>query len=253
MLGARRSTIPGRKHKMVFVDFGNPYLRAYLETYGKAHEAHLGEVRAQLAGWIARSRAAEAERAAAEGCVPRPLAATLDIDEVILANIHMNSYQAPAGVQGPDPIDFHAADYYQAPDGRPWPRDDLRLNPLLPGARALLEALREHGVEIYLITGRLESIRDETAENFGFVGLAGEGPGAIFHPDELARPGGRLIMCPDAEYPPPGSSVRPYKESRRRAIEATRRIVLNIGDQISDLGLYGDVQVHCPHCFYWCP
>lgn len=250
MLNARRSTIPGRKHKMPYVDFSNPYLREYIKTYGAAHAAHLDSVRAQLAGWVGRSRAAEAEQAAAEGRAPRPLAATLDVDEVILANIHMNSFQAPAGLQGADPIDFHAADYYLAPDGRPWPRDDLRLNPLLPGARALLEALRAHGVEVFFITGRLEALRAETVENFEFVGLAAE-EGGLFRPDELSLTGGHLVMCPDAEYPPPGSSVRPYKEARRRAIEAAHRIVLNIGDQVSDLGLYGDVQVHCPHPFYY--
>ena len=58
-------------------------------------------------------------------------------------------------------------------------------------------------------------------------------------------------MCPDAEYPPPGQTVRPYKESRRRVIEASHRIVVNIGDQVSNLGLYGDVQVHVPHPFYY--
>lgn len=253
MLTARRSAIPGRKHKMVYVDFSNPYLRDYIRGFCESHRRHLDGVRARLPGWVADARRREEQEAAAEGRAPRPLAATLDVDEVILANIHMNSFTAPAGVQGPDPVDFHAADYYLAPDGKPWPRDDLRLNPLLPGARELIEALRALEVRVYMITGRLESIREETVENFAYVGLAANTDDALFRLDAIARPGGPLIMCPDAEYPPPGATVRPYKESRRRAIEATHRVVLNVGDQVSDLGLYGDVQVHCPHPFYWCP
>jgi predicted secreted acid phosphatase len=247
---------------MVYVDFSNPYLRDYLRDYCEAHRRHLDNIRARLTGWVALARAAEARESATEGRTPRPLAAVFDVDEVVLANIHMNKFQAPAGVQGPAPIDFHACDYYLAPDGRPWPRDDLRLNPLLPGARELLEACREFKLEVYFITGRLESIRDETVENFVYVGLAGDhttsslapGPAPLFTKESIAVPGGRLIMYPDAEYPPPGqnlASVRPYKESRRRAIQETHRIVLNIGDQVSDLGLYGDVQVHCPHPFYF--
>ena len=234
------------------IDLSNPYIRNYIRGFCDAHRRHLDDVRGRLAGWVADARYNEERGAAAELRRPRPLAAVLDIDEVILSNIHMNSYSAPAGVQGPDPVDFHAADYFLAPNGKPWPRDDLRLNPLLPGARELLEELRTLDVAVYMISGRLESIREETVENFVFVGLAAPGgEGAVFCLEDLASPDVRLIMCPDAEYPPPGQSVRPYKESRRRAIEATHRIVVNVGDQASDLGLYGDVQIHCPQPFYW--
>jgi predicted secreted acid phosphatase len=254
MMHARRSTIPGRRHKMVFVDFSNPYLRFYLSAgYGEAHRRHLDNVRACLPGWAATARLSEAKEAAAAGRPPRPLAATLDIDEVLLSNIHMNVFQAPAGEQGAEAVDFHAADYFTAPNGKPWPRDDLRLNPLLPGARELLEALRDQDIRVFFITGRLESIRDETVENFEYVGLAGaDAPaGALYRREALMSAAGPLFMCPDAESPRPGESVRPYKESRRRAIEATHRIIVNVGDQVSDLGLYGDAQVHVPHPFYY--
>jgi predicted secreted acid phosphatase len=227
-----------RRHKMVFVDFSNPFLRSYLASaYGPAHQRHLDAARAQIPQWATRARAVEAER----GGIPRPLAAVLDIDEVILANIHMNS-DAASG--------FHACDYYAAPDGKPWPRDDLRLNPLLPGARAFIDALLAENIKVVFLTGRLESIRDETVENFGFVGLAGDG--APFRHAELMDPAaGRLIMYPDAEYPTDGGSVRPFKENHRHNLEKTHHIVLNIGDQVSDLGLYGDVQIQTPHPFYY--
>ena len=159
----------------------------------------------------------------------------------------MNTFCA----RGAEPVDFHAADHFLAPDGRPWPRDDLRLNPLLPGARELIEAAAALGLRVYLVTGRAESLRAETVENLVYVGLAGAA--APFCPAALARPDGPLVMCPDAELPRGGRSVRPYKEARRRAIEASHRIVVNVGDQASDLGAHGDVQVHCAHPFYWTP
>lgn len=249
MLAARPSTIPGRRHKMVFVDCSNPYTRDYIRRYAGAHGRFLDGVTANVARWAAASRGREAE---AEGRQPRPLAAVFDIDEVILSNIHMNSFR---GVQGGLAVDFHAADYFAGPDGQPWPRGH-RLNPLLPGARELLVECLSAGLAVFFVTGRVESIRDETVENFAHVGLTDLFPAA-----ELARTGGgppwmsppMLQLCPDAEKPAPGESIRPFKEARRRAIEQTHRIVFNIGDQISDLGLHGDVQVHDPHVFYWTP
>lgn len=231
---------------MVFVDFGNPFLRAFLTHFAAKHQDSLEEIRHMLPKVAEEVRAAEEKQAAEKGGAPRPLAAVLDIDEVVLANIHMNSYAGEG-------VDFHAADYYTAPDGRPWPRDDLRLNPLLPGARELLESLLALGIRVFFITGRLESIRDETVDNFVYVGLAGSDPDALFAVADLSAPGGSLIMCPDAEYPPAGWSVRPFKESRRRAIEERYRICLNVGDQASDLGAHGDWQVWLPHPFYWTP
>ena len=256
MLAARRSTIPGRRHKMVFVDFSNPYLRDYLaRRYLKEHRSHVGRILDRLGAWVECSKEAEKKRAEALGLPPRPLAAVVDIDEVVLSNIHMNSFSSPAGAQGPDPVDFHACDCYTAPSGEPWPRDDLRLNPLLPGARELLRALSEH-CEVYLVTGRLETIRDETVENLVYVGLAspgGRGAGAIWALSALQGADGALRMCPPEAAPAPGESIRPFKESQRRRIEETHRIAVNIGDQVSDLGLHGDAQVLLPHPFYHTP
>lgn len=236
MVAAHDTMLP-RRHRAAPVDFSNPFLRAYLATaYGPAHQRHLDAARAQIPRWAARARAREAERG---GDDPRPLAAVLDIDELVLANIHMNSDAASS---------FHACDYYLTPDGKPWPRDDLRLNPLLPGARTFIDALLAEDITVVFLTGRLESVRGETVENFEYVGLVGDG--APFQRPALMNPAaGRLIMRPDAESP--GGPVRPFKESRRRDLEKTHHIVLNIGDQVSDLGLYGDVQIQTPHPFYY--
>lgn len=237
---------------MVLVDFSNPYLRNYLaNSYCEVHRCHLDAVRACLPSWASEARAHEGARA--DGQPPRPLAAVLDIDEVILCNIHMNSFQAPPGMQEPGPIDFHASDYYLGPDGKCWPRGELRLNPLLPGARELLEEIRQLDIALFLITGRLESIRDETVENFVYVGVTSDDPAALIPFSTVARPGGSLIMYPDGERLPPGGSIQPWKESCRAMINKTHRIVINVGDQVSDLGLHGDMQIHCAHPYYWTP
>lgn len=252
MLAARPSAIPGRRHKMVFVDFSNPYLRHYLANrYLREHVAHVDAIRRELPAWLASSRAEEEKLAASRGCRPRPLAAVVDIDEVVLGNIHMNSFGSPAGAQGEAPVDFHASDYYTAPNGAQWPRGDHRLNPLLPGSRRLLEELRAAGCAIFFVTGRLETIRDETVENFIFVGLC-SGDRPLWSADELRGPG-TLIMCPADAAPAPGESIRPFKEAQRRLIESSHRIAVNVGDQVSDLGLHGDVQVLLPHPFYYTP
>lgn len=230
-----------RKHKMVKVDFGNPWYRNYLRGYVAAHQQMLNEVRKALPGWVVQTKKREAERVKAEPprTTARRLAVVFDIDEVVLSNIHMNSYQD-------EHTDFHAADYFK------WPRG-ARLNPLLPGAGELLAEVNRLGLDVFFITGRLESIREETIENFAEVGLAGEG--RLYDSEALRRcaedSSAQLHMCPDDEYPEPGESLRPFKEGRRRKISQTHRIVLNIGDQASDLGEYGDVQYLTSHPFYF--
>ncbi len=244
MLQSRPSNIPGRKHKIIAVDFSNPFLRAFFAGYPKAHEARLNEATRSLPDWADKARAQERADAASAGHKARPLAIVCDIDEVILSNIHMNSFSAPAGAQGPDAIDFHAADAFG------WPRG-ARLNPLLPGAFDLLACARKLGLAIFFVTGRLEPIREETVENFVQVGLAGNSDEKILRTADLLSPNGPLIMCTEALYPKLGESIRTFKEGRRQLIEKNHRIVLNLGDQVSDLGLYGDIQVLVPHPFYF--
>jgi predicted secreted acid phosphatase len=223
---------------MVFVDFADPSLRRLLVggEYLAGHEEALGWITASIGGWTKR-------KGGREGC---PLAAAVDIDEVVLSNIHMNSCPVPGdGV-------FHACDYFLAPDGRPWPRDDLRLNPLLPGARRLITELRRLGVAVFFVTGRLESLRSETVENFVHVGLAGESEEDLLSPGDLACPpsprgraGAGMFMRPGEDTP-----VQPYKEQCRERISRTHRIILNVGDQESDMGRFAENQVLVPNPFY---
>jgi predicted secreted acid phosphatase len=246
---------------MVFVDFSNPYLRAFLASeYWNYHKRHLGTVRTMMPAQIALARAEEIKGAT------KPLAAVIDIDEIVLSNIHMNTSDAipVAGSAANSQLytsTFHACDYFRTPDKKPWPRDDTRLNPLLPGARKLIATLLAENVEVFFVTGRAESLRGETVENFVYVGLAGPDPEGrqqakppLLDAKKLLDPtSGQLVMCPDAECPVAGKSIYPFKEASRAVIEQTHHIVVNIGDQVSDMGLYGDHQVLVPHPFYRTP
>jgi predicted secreted acid phosphatase len=226
---------------MVYVDFSNPFLRGYLASgYLKDHESYLLNARAEINTAVHHPDSKENVK---------PLAAVLDIDEVVLANIHMNTYSAEGSPS------FYACDYYRTPEGRPWPRDDTRLNPLLPGAKLLIATLLVNKVEVFFITGRAESLRNETVENFVYVGLADDSTSSdklpVLCAKRLSDPSsGMLVMCPDAELPSAGKSIRQFKEAKRAAIAETHRIIMNIGDQVSDLGFYGERQILTPHPFY---
>lgn len=237
---------------MVYVDLSNPFLRDYFPEWLRSHEASLDSIRAQLPGWAAASRAAETRLARREGRAPRPLAVVFDIDEVLLCNTHLNGFQAPAGVQGPDPVDFHIADFFvDRATGELWIRDDPG-DPPLPGANALLAEVVSLGLRPFFVTGRLESFRGITVKDFWRAGFIRSelAPDAQLVADDLKT---ALVMCPDGQYPPPTKSIRPWKEGRRAVIDKDYRIVLNVGDQASDLGLYGDRQYYLPHPFYTTP
>jgi hypothetical protein len=115
---------------------------------------------------------------------------------------------------------------------------------------ALLETVVALGLQPFFTTGRLESIRDITVEDFRRAGFSEGGVPPIDPARLAAGPNSILVMCPDEEQPPPDRSIRPWKEGCRALIQKDYRIILNIGDQVSDLGLYGDRQFYLPHPFY---
>lgn len=241
---------------MVVVDFSNPFLRVYLaRQYSVSHRDRLCGVAAAAAQCAEHSRGLDSF--ALGGAAPRQLVATVDIDEVLLANIHTST-------GGPIPMsgipydcsslanDFFASDYYTTPDGSRWPRGDTRLNPMLPGAPVMLNAMAGAGMRLVLITGRAESLRAETVENFVYAGLASDdGKKAPFVTRDLLDPSaGRLIMCPDEELPAVGESIGPFKEKKRKEISEKFRISMNVGDQLSDLGHYADFNFLIENIFY---
>jgi predicted secreted acid phosphatase len=222
--------IKNRKHKMVMVDFSNAYLRYFLSNiYLNKHKRRLQKLCGSIPLITSIIKVDEATRSKESGMTSRPLAAVLDIDEVILSNIHMNYYES-----------FYAADYFTDNKGMKWPRSH-KLNPLLPWADVFIKCLLDNEINIFFITGRLESIRDETIENFKYVDLTPR-----FFADDFVNDKSKLIMKPDDSE----LSVQKYKEKNREIINRNYRIVFNVGDQPTDLGLYGDVQILLHHPFY---
>jgi predicted secreted acid phosphatase len=90
--------------------------------------------------------------------------------------------------------------------------------PAIPPTRRLFRFARRHGVDVFFITGRRERLREITAGNLHRAGYAGWR---------------RLQMRPNRQ---PADHKDGWKARARRAIERRGyRIVVNIGDQRSDL------------------
>jgi predicted secreted acid phosphatase len=148
------------------------------------------------------------------------LALVLDIDETSLSNWD---------VEKMDDFGYIAKDW-----------DDLVAKANAPAIAGTLrvynEAIKRH-VDVFFITGRPESQRDATAANLKAAGYA-TWSGLILrgqHPkDEL---------------------VEIYKSAARREIAKDHRIILNIGDQLSDLALapQAEYSVKLPNPFYFIP
>jgi len=229
------------------VDFRNPFLRDYYPRWLAAHERRLAAIRTELPLYAQEGRKSEKARARRTRGTPRPLAAVYDIDEVLLCNTHLSSY-----TNHEEGVDFHAADYFCDPTtGDPWGREDTS-DPPIPGARELLAETVRLGVRPYFVTGRLDSIREVTIADFVRARFAGPA-GVIPLADLAAGPDTTLIMVAGSDYPRDGESIQPHKEKMRGAIEKTHRIILNVGDQASDLGRHGDHQHLVPHHFYHIP
>jgi predicted secreted acid phosphatase len=126
-----------------------------------------------------------------------------------------------------------AADFdrAQAGCGR---RRDL---PAIPQTRRLFRFAREHGVAVFFITGRRERMRDVTADNLRRAGYGGWR---------------RLRMRPDDQ---PARLKDGWKARARRGIERRGyRIVVNVGDQRSDLdGGHAEWAIKLPNPMYVIP
>ena len=149
------------------------------------------------------------------------LALVLDIDETALSNWDEETQD-----------DFG----YIAKDWNDWV--DKRQASAIAGTLRLYKEAVAHGVSTFFITGRGESQRDATADNLKsagydqWAGLALRGP----HPKE--------------------QSVKEYKSGeRKKIVDAGYHIILNVGDQLSDLN--GNPQaersIKLPNPFYYIP
>ena len=248
---------------MVFIDFSNPFVVENFPVWLESHKEKLDRARRSVAEWAETSRSREQSSAATRPLVAaRPLAAVFDIDEVILCNLRAAPGSGTKTVEEHfPPPRYPPARFADTCAVFPtWPPDSVwshatasrsGYNPVLPGATELLVECRRAGMDIFLVTGRHEYLRAETVENFDMLGLLGAGTGLSA---DLLERGGRLLMVPPHKTDKGANPLMSkHKAEVRAKIEETHRIALNIGDQLSDLGAYGDVQYLVGHSYYFTP
>ncbi|MET0454096.1 MAG: HAD family acid phosphatase [Mycobacterium sp.] len=162
--------------------------------------------------------------------VARP-AVVFDIDETALSNwdvIRANDFGRV--------IDGPCTNLPAGPCG--WREWDLRAqSTVIPPTMAVFRAAREHGVDVFFITGRDESQRAATERNLAAVGYTG-------YRD--------LVMEPVAGH---FDSAADFKAPQRALIEQRGfAIIANLGDQPSDLaGGFAEQTYLLPNPFYRIP
>jgi predicted secreted acid phosphatase len=165
------------------------------------------------------------------------LAMVLDIDETALSNWpELKADNFEFFLTGPCNISVDGT--VRPPCGwNKWVALEKSL-PIVPTLELYRQA-RSHGVKVFFITGRTEAQRAATAANLWAAGYKG------FTDSDL-------IMKPTDSHP---KSLATFKTAARRAIaNAGYVIVLNVGDQYSDLsGDYAQEPIKLPNPFYYVP
>ena len=151
---------------------------------------------------------------------PKKLAAVFDIDETSLSNYNDMLY-----------LNFGGTD--EESDAL----ENKGHDPAIPSTLALYTYAENHGVTIFMVTGRREWMYKSTADNLNKVGYTGYTA---------------LYMKPNNYNQP---SVIPYKSSvRKQIVNMGYDIVLDIGDQHSDLaGGSTDATFKVPNPYYLIP
>jgi acid phosphatase len=149
------------------------------------------------------------------------LALVLDIDETALSNWEEEKKD-----------DFG----YITDDWNEWVKE--KKASAIAGTLRLYSEAMKHGVSVFFITGRSAEQEADTAENLKTAGYR-----------EWA---GLALRGPH----PPGQTVIDYKSGeRKRIVDAGYRIILNVGDQMSDLrgNPQAELSVKLPDPFYYIP
>ncbi len=151
---------------------------------------------------------------------PDQLAIVLDIDETSLSNY-------------PDMRKLNFGGTNQQINALEEAVHDKAINPTLK----LFRYARAHDVAVFFVTGRREKDRASTITNLNRAG---------YHDFT------KLIMKPNNYHQP---SVVNFKENaRKKIIDSGYDIVLNIGDQWSDLkGQFTDREIKLPDPYYYIP
>ncbi|HEY0162844.1 MAG TPA: HAD family acid phosphatase [Edaphobacter sp.] len=108
----------------------------------------------------------------------------------------------------------------------------------IPGTLRLFNRARAAGVDVFFITGRWEEQREATAKNLELAGYKG-------------WKGLSLRTGPQKQM----GTVDYKGQERQKIVDAGYRIVLNMGDQWSDLNgqARGETSVKLPNLFYYLP
>ncbi|HMG01890.1 MAG TPA: HAD family acid phosphatase [Edaphobacter sp.] len=108
----------------------------------------------------------------------------------------------------------------------------------IPGTVRLFNKGRAAGLDVFFITGRWDELREATAKNLELAGFKG-------------WKGLALRVGPQKQMP----TVAYKSQERQKIVDAGYRIVLNMGDQWSDLNgeARGDTSVKLPNPFYYLP
>jgi acid phosphatase len=157
-------------------------------------------------------------------------AVVLDVDETSLSNLRLYELNHfDAAEDGP-------CDLVVGPCSvREWFRQPLAAP--IPAALAFVREAQSLGVAVIFITGRKEETREATEKNLRDAGFTGWQE-LVMRPNGAAHGGA-------ADYKAP---------QRHRITEAGYHILLNIGDQESDLiGGYAEHTLKLPNPFYFIP
>ncbi len=160
-------------------------------------------------------------RRVAHASAGEKLALVLDIDETALSNWDEEKQD-----------DFG----YIPRDWTDWV--DRKQAPAIAGTLRLYNEALKRGVSVFFITGRSATQADVTSENLQAAGY-----------DRWA---GLALRGPH----PATQSVAEYKSGeRKKIVEAGYRIILNVGDQMSDLegNPRAELSVKLPNPFYYVP
>jgi len=184
-----------------------------------------GRYEADVAAVVTQARAYLESRIARGG----KLAIVLDIDETSLSNLpSLRANDWGFILSGP-------CEPPNAPCGLGAWIALARAEPIKP-VLALARFAREHGVAVFFLTGRPERLRAATERNLQAAGY--EWTGVLLKPDAMRTT----------------SAVEQKAAERKKLVEQGYTIVVNMGDQMSDLdGGFAERTYKLPNPFYFVP
>jgi len=184
-----------------------------------------GRYEADVAAVVTQARAYLESRIARGG----KLAIVLDIDETSLSNLpSLRANDWGFILSGP-------CEPPNAPCGLGAWIALARAEPIKP-VLALARFAREHGVAVFFLTGRPERLRAATERNLQAAGY--EWTGVLLKPDAMRTT----------------SAVEQKAAERKKLVEQGYTIVVNMGDQMSDLdGGFAERTYKLPNPFYFAP